>query len=254
MPTIKNAKRGRFTTISNVPLNDPEISFRAKGILAYLVGKPEDWSLRLEDLINRATEGRDAVRSSLKELKDKGYMKVVVVRDLAGKIIDNVTYVSDDPSDLGDLTDLISRTTEKPASGQTELRLDRNPVKPNAGESDGSNIESKKKKRLTKEEQKLLELVPGADPFRSGRMVDSDVAEWEIFVQFFEDDVYTGIDVRHYFEAISDWSNTKKVNRTAIGWVSTVRGSIRRDVKEGKVRRVASPVHESFDYLKLGRT
>lgn len=255
MPTIKNAKRGRFTTISNVPLNDPDISFRAKGILSYLVGKPEDWSIRLADLTKHSTDGPHSVRSALKELREKGYLKVVQIRDMKGKIIDNVTYLSDDPNDLVDLTDLISsRSAEKPESGQTGLPFDGNSDEPRSGKNDATNKEATTKKKLTKEEQLLLKLVPEADIKKACSMAHSDVAEWEIFSQFFTDEAYKEIDVRHYFEAILDWSNTKKIMRTAIGWVSTVRGSIRRDVKEGKVRRlVAAAPAAAFDYLKTGR-
>lgn len=58
------------------PLEDhPELSWRAVGILMYMLSRPETWELRRGDLVNRHKEGRDAVITACRELRDAGYVR-----------------------------------------------------------------------------------------------------------------------------------------------------------------------------------
>lgn len=87
-------KRNYYTQIDNTILQStPGMSFKAKGILCYLLSLPPDWSINIQDICNRATEGVDAVKSGLKELQQIGYIKKMCLRDSAGKITKWVTYV-----------------------------------------------------------------------------------------------------------------------------------------------------------------
>lgn len=45
-------------------------------MLAYLLSKPDGWQVRSEDILNHGTEGRDAVRSAMQELKLYGYARL----------------------------------------------------------------------------------------------------------------------------------------------------------------------------------
>lgn len=62
-----------FARVSKKVLDDPNISFKAKGIIAYLIGKPPTWKLRVSDLMNHGRDGRDGIRSALNELRAAGY-------------------------------------------------------------------------------------------------------------------------------------------------------------------------------------
>ena len=62
-----------YVQIDKRAIEDKRLSWRAKGILAYLLSKPNDWTVRCEDIENHGTEGRDAVRSAMRELRDAGY-------------------------------------------------------------------------------------------------------------------------------------------------------------------------------------
>lgn len=70
----KNKKRYNFTQIDNEILKNPELSWKAKGILCYLLSKPEGWKFGRKDLLNNATEGETALDSGLEELKELGYI------------------------------------------------------------------------------------------------------------------------------------------------------------------------------------
>ncbi len=67
---------GNFTILSNAVINDERLSFRARGILTWLLSKPDDWHTRSESIAAQSPprEGRDAVRSALRELAELGYL------------------------------------------------------------------------------------------------------------------------------------------------------------------------------------
>lgn len=72
---LQRRKRRSFTQIDNEIVNNEEISWQAKGMMLYLLSKPDGWSFYEKDLTNRATNGKDSVRSIIKELLDYGYLK-----------------------------------------------------------------------------------------------------------------------------------------------------------------------------------
>lgn len=83
---VKN-KDNPYVMLNKVFLSDDSISWKAKGILAYMLSKPDDWKLRVKDLIKQSTDGTDSVYSGLKELRSNGYMQLIEYR-CKGKIVE----------------------------------------------------------------------------------------------------------------------------------------------------------------------
>lgn len=69
-----NKREHPYALIDVFALNDQRLSWKAKGLLVYLLSKPNDWKIKEKDLIKRARDGRDAVRSALRELISLGYI------------------------------------------------------------------------------------------------------------------------------------------------------------------------------------
>lgn len=78
-------KENPFVQIDKTCLEDPSLSWKAKGLHAYLIGKPDDWTVRLSHLAKVSKEGRDATRTGLAELEEAGYVKKELSHDKAGK-------------------------------------------------------------------------------------------------------------------------------------------------------------------------
>jgi hypothetical protein len=77
---VKN-KDNPYVMIDRRPVDNPKLSYKAKGILTYLLSRPDGWEVSVADLIKHGAEGEAAIRSGLKELKQVGHMKYTQARD-----------------------------------------------------------------------------------------------------------------------------------------------------------------------------
>lgn len=76
---------------------EPKLSWKAKGILTYLLSKPDDWTIMVCDLIKKSADGKDAVYAGLKELQKFRYMDYQKVRDEKGRIIKHEYLIFETP-------------------------------------------------------------------------------------------------------------------------------------------------------------
>lgn len=75
MEKITVKKNDNYTIISNVFLRDASLSLKSKGLLAYLLSLPNDWSVYATELATRHKDGITAIYSAINELEYKGYVK-----------------------------------------------------------------------------------------------------------------------------------------------------------------------------------
>lgn len=79
MAVYKRHLNKDYTIMSNHHLRNKDLSLKAKGLLGMMLGLPDDWDYSVNGLAAICKEGRRAIDSALKELKDCGY---VVVRKI----------------------------------------------------------------------------------------------------------------------------------------------------------------------------
>lgn len=72
---VQKNRENPYVMIHKGYLEDENLSFKAKGILTYLLSKPDNWKVIVGDLIKRSKDGEKAVRSGLNELKENGYLQ-----------------------------------------------------------------------------------------------------------------------------------------------------------------------------------
>lgn len=75
MSIIRVVKNKNYTTINNTCLRDETLSWRSKGIFAYIMSLPDDWKLHRSEVMTHGTEGRQAFDTAFKELQAAGYIK-----------------------------------------------------------------------------------------------------------------------------------------------------------------------------------
>lgn len=99
---------GNFTTISNAPFENPDLSFKAKGVLAYLLTRKKDWIIHVNDLKNHSTNGRDSIYGALKELRQAGHAEIRTERK-DGRIFQKYWAIYEEPVLTRESTILKSR-------------------------------------------------------------------------------------------------------------------------------------------------
>ena len=118
---------GRHLVIDKSMLEDPRLSFRAKGLLAYLLAHPGIDLSNKRLLTSASLEGMDAVNTAIKELEEAGYLRQIqeTVEGGSARIIGIVYPVSRIPvleaqpfSKMPDTSDSESAAVGKP-SGKT---------------------------------------------------------------------------------------------------------------------------------------
>lgn len=73
----RNFKKGfniPFTQVPNEILYRPDVSMKAKGIWAYMNAKPDGWFFAADRIADECTDGRDSIRTGLKELLQAGLL------------------------------------------------------------------------------------------------------------------------------------------------------------------------------------
>ena len=75
MSIVRIKKSREYFAASNIPFNDKRLSWEARGMIGYLLSKPDDWTIRFTDLEKQSEAGGHKVRRILKELETAGYLE-----------------------------------------------------------------------------------------------------------------------------------------------------------------------------------
>ena len=68
-------KRSNYGILDRRFMEDVRLSWGAKGLLAYLLMKPDDWKVLITHLITQSSDGQAATRARLTELERCGYIR-----------------------------------------------------------------------------------------------------------------------------------------------------------------------------------
>jgi len=74
MTTIRVARRERYVVIDQTIIRNPQLSFKAIGLLTYLLSFPDNWRINAEQIAKHKPDGRDAIRTGLQELEEAGHL------------------------------------------------------------------------------------------------------------------------------------------------------------------------------------
>ncbi|MEK4674824.1 MULTISPECIES: DnaD domain protein [Bacillus] len=97
MGIVRVEKNKNYSVVNNTGLRDERLSWKAKGILAYILTLPDDWVFYREELATHAKDGLDSLRSGMKELKEYGYLQRIPIRNDKNKIVSWETVIHEVP-------------------------------------------------------------------------------------------------------------------------------------------------------------
>lgn len=252
--TITRRKYDRdFTIVSNDFLKDARLSWKAKGIIAYVAMLPDDWVLNMRDLTNRATDGRDSLYSGIKELEKYGYCAKVMQRNPDGTIAGYAYEICDksvfQPFTENPVTDVpqpenpctVKPDTDKPGTENptlinTNLTKDLNTLNTNPSNTPQNTFASLFPDETKVEEPKEKKtLFRNSDVYKMVKFENGVGVDYSEFESKFATPEFEKVDLVYYFHSVSDWSDQKNMKRTKNGWLATVRNFIRGDVEKKKL-------------------
>jgi len=139
-----------YTVIGNHILQNDNLSLTARGLLAYLISKPPDFQIRVDQLRDHFQEGRRRVTNALEELKESGFLKKQQIRNDKGQVKSWQWIISQEPQNPD-------------VQMSTSSHLENEPEKPDVQMSTSSHVDNYINKR-NKDEIKYKEKNKEIDP------------------------------------------------------------------------------------------
>lgn len=120
MAIIRQKRKKRFSIIDNWVIEDGRLSWGARGLLEYMLSKPDDWKFYMSELISHSDkDGRDKTYGYINELKKYGYVTRKQKRNSSGKFGNQDLIVTDSP--LTGFPDTVKPDTDKPDTVNPQL-------------------------------------------------------------------------------------------------------------------------------------
>ena len=88
MAVFKIEKNSNYTVMSNYRLKDKNLSYKAKGLLSFMLSLPDDWDYSINGLVAISKEGVKAIRNIQQELQKYGYLVIKKKQNEVGQFKD----------------------------------------------------------------------------------------------------------------------------------------------------------------------
>ena len=115
MAIVRIPKVNNYTIMSNHHLTDPNLSLKAKGLMSYMLSRPDNWDFTIEGLARQNMEGADAIARIIRELEARGYVIRSRTRNKAGKFTDMEYSILECPRDMADVQTITAENAPMPA-------------------------------------------------------------------------------------------------------------------------------------------
>lgn len=140
-----NRQQIPFTMVANEVLYRSDLSFKAKGMFAYLFSKPEDWDFSGERIVKETKDGRKSVYAALLELQQAGLLKRN--RQTTGRMEYVISYAAfSGVNKQQKPLDLFGKETKRPSAKRGSISNTYSPTKK----------EEENNKELARELKKLI--------------------------------------------------------------------------------------------------
>jgi len=85
MKIVRPFENGNFTQVSNSIVNDTRLDLKEKGLMLHILSKPDGWFLNVDEIAKNNRDGKRAIYSGIKKLKELGYIELKADHDETGK-------------------------------------------------------------------------------------------------------------------------------------------------------------------------
>ncbi len=176
---IKVQKTKNYTVMSNYHLQDRRLSFKAKGLLSFMLSVSEDWEYSVKGLASMAKDGVDSVTATLKELEQSGYVSRKQIRSKGGKFKEVEYTIYERPVTADNDTDVPSgyeneEKSEKPKQAETS-RI--SSTEPNRENPVSAKPEQREKKNSQKTKESLSKKPNRENPYSVNPCSETPLSE-----------------------------------------------------------------------------
>lgn len=137
-----NKRENPFVQIDRSCFEDELLSWRGKGMMGYLLSRPNDWVIRKADLVKRSPDGKSVVEGALLDLMERGYIFYYPERDEKGRIEKWIYEVYESPelNPHREEGEAKAKATKEKAKARNKRKNDKRLSKP---ETDNPKIDEK---------------------------------------------------------------------------------------------------------------
>ena len=124
MAVFRVEKNHSYTVMANHHLRDERLSLKSKGLLSLILSLPDDWRISIEGMTQFSADGKDAIRSAIRELTDAGYITRAQTHSEAGTFsgYDYIVHETPAASPSSGFPTMEKPTTENPTTENPTLR------------------------------------------------------------------------------------------------------------------------------------
>ena len=136
MAVFRVEKNHSYTVMANHHLRDERLSLKSKGLLSLILSLPDDWRISIEGMTQFSSDGKDAIRSAIRELTDAGYITRAQTHSEAGTFsgYDYIVHETPAASPSSGFPTMEKPTTENPTQRNTEELSTIPPIVPHEGD------------------------------------------------------------------------------------------------------------------------
>ncbi|MDF2854324.1 MAG: hypothetical protein K0Q87_175 [Neobacillus sp.] len=92
-----NKRENPFVQIDKTFVENPKLKWASKGLMMYLLSRPDGWKVNQADLVKRANDGETTVRSALWDLMLYGYVYYYAERNANGTVKEWIYEIYESP-------------------------------------------------------------------------------------------------------------------------------------------------------------
>lgn len=180
MAVFRVEKNHSYTVMANHHLRDERLSLKSKGLLSLILSLPDDWRISIEGMTQFSSDGKDAIRSAIRELTSAGYITRDQTHSETGTFSGYEYTIHETPvaSPSSGFPTMEKPTTENPTLRNTEELSTIPPIVPHEGDCEPP---KRKRRRSSKSvpdyKPELFERFWAAYPRGEDRQ--GAVAEWD---------------------------------------------------------------------------
>ncbi len=157
--TIEKEETG-FSIIKNKLLKDERLSWKARGIMSYLISHDKSWKFYKSEILKHSDkDGKESFNSGIKELKEFGYLEINKLKDEKGQYFGYKWTLNHTPKTVK-TENRKTRISGKPYFGKTASnKTNNNKTNNNTfSKEKGSEINSEQNKSLYSSKRKPITL------------------------------------------------------------------------------------------------